>query len=148
MAIKDQMQQAQTLIKAEKYEAAIKILKRIDHPTAKQWLTTCQQKLDDRKPESVLKRVPIYAIAFICLVAGLYMGYQVAHWQSSRQSLAEDAEYLRAVTQVCNASGQLTSAQCRDFMDLTLYLYRADLIDCSTLYTDIPGFTASDFYGS
>lgn len=57
MSVKEQMLKAKALIQAKRYEEARKLLRQIDHPTAREWLA----KLDARVPASRGKARPASA---------------------------------------------------------------------------------------
>jgi hypothetical protein len=92
--IKQQMQQARTLIESKRYDEARRILEGIDHPKAVEWLARLPSaKSKPIRTGGVPTLVMIFAMV-ICLLAGAAGGY-FAGRESIRRDIA--AGFQRAM---------------------------------------------------
>ena len=79
MDIKQPMQKAKLFIQQGKYLEAIEILRKIDHPTARQWIEVCRKRIPPAskktKPARRWRFISIGALIILSAICGILFAY-------------------------------------------------------------------------
>lgn len=136
MSLKEQFSTAKAYIDAKKYDDARRVLKKIDHPKAKEWL----DKLDTFpavKAKRTRKKITwaLLAVSLVMLAVGYLYLKQITD-EAGRQ--ADEMIFLIRInsraTVYCTNRLRLTEEVCEAWATETITNHRATLIYCGDIF--------------